>query len=793
MNLKRLLALLLSALLLPIGIFAIPGETQADTADDLWAAITAYEDKQFSDQHISAANAEEKDYAALTDGVIALVENWSGYVPGSLVRNGDFFIWDGTDGIGYGYSPRMRRIERGENATGADPAACSEIVTVSYAAKGGSPSCDDVALIGPYYGQDYSFTDQYKNEAASIAQTLGSTCTVYQSGSATIDNVAHALETCGVVIFDSHGSTDYASGENYTARANTSYLCLTTSAGVTAQDTATVQGPFGSYKHAIVSGSSAFVDGTAIANHLTDDAPNSLVWMAICLGMATDGLFSPLREKGAEVVYGYSQSVTFAGDYAWEDCFWTKMKAGDDVHAAIAYMKDQVGIKDPYTSVYPAYPIVVSSEDDYPGHGNVDKAQSVNSSWTLFPQFAVTAVSSDTSLGTVEVSGSTITAIPNTGCAVVGFEVISGTATVTQNGNGFSKTRFLVRAQSECTIRIDFAMRTPVRATFVTPEGVSCEEIPAYAGDTIAMPNPTGTPTANAQPYAFYGWVEERVSDTDVRPALLRAGDDLVLNEDRTFYALCSYAMQDGAPISPGTYLLLDSEPSDWSGEAVLTYDGQVLLSASSDANLIGTTAAAIKIGSAGITATSDALTNTDDAYVYVIESVGDGRYTIRMKGDAQYLSYMAGSNRLTTVKTISETNGNSYAYWVLGWENGSPVFKNSQMQAATLCYDSVAECFTCKRANRGKPLTVYSICADDLWYTTELRSESVICGDANCDGRVSVADAAHVLRVLIGLGRLSWRGMMNACVCGNKTPSAADAAMILRYVVGLIDTFPIE
>lgn len=793
MNLKRLLALLLSAMmLLSIGLVAVHGETQADTADDLWAAITAYEDARFSEQHISAATADERDYAALTDDVIALVENWNGYVPGSLVRNGDFFCWDGRDGIGYGYSPRMRRIERGENATGADPALCSDIVTVSYAARGGSPAGDDVAVFGPYYGQDDSFTDQYRNEANSIAQTLGSTCTVYQSGSATIDNIAHAMETCGVVIFDSHGTTDYANGENYTARANTSYLCLTTSAGVTSEDTAYVTGPYGQYKHAIVSGSSAYVDGTAIANHMTGDAPNSLLWMAICLGMATDGLFASLHEKGVEVVYGYSQSVTFYGDYAWEDCFWTRMKDGSDVQEAVAYMKGQVGIKDPYTSIYPAYPIVVSSEDAYPGHGNVDKAQTVYSSWTLFPQFAVEAVSNDTSLGTVEVSGSSIIATPSEGCAVVGYEVISGTATVTQNGNGFSKTRLSVRAQSDCMIRIDFAARTKVNATFITPEGTSCEGITAYSGDAIAMPTPVGMPTANAQPYAFFGWAEERVADTDARPNCLRAGEDFVIDEDSTFYALYSYAMQDGATVAPGTYPLLAFEPTDWTGEAVLTYDGQVVLSANSNATSIGTTAAAIAIDSTGVTVAEDALRNVSDAYVYVIEPAGDGYYTIRMKGDNQYLSYMSGSNKLSTAKTISEMGGKSSAYWSLGWENETPVFKNSQMPSASLCYDTGSRCFTCKRNNRGTPLTIYSIPADLLRYTTEVRTVSAVCGDANCDGKVTTADAALVLRAVIGLSRPSWRGMMNAQLSGGDTLSAADAAMILRYVVGLINTLSV-
>ena len=51
------------------------------------------------------------------------------------------------------------------------------------------------------------------------------------------------------------------------------------------------------------------VDGTVIANHMEKPANGGLVWMAICLGMATDGLEGPLMDAGVGVVYGYSQSV----------------------------------------------------------------------------------------------------------------------------------------------------------------------------------------------------------------------------------------------------------------------------------------------------------------------------------------------------------------------------------------------------------------------------------------------------------------------------------------------------
>ena len=68
---------------------------------------------------------------------------------------------------------------------------------------------------------------------------------------------------------------------------------------------------------------------------------------------------------------------------------------------------------------------------------------------------------------------------------------------------------------------------------------------------------------------------------------------------------------------------------------------------------------------------------------------------------------------------------------------------------------------------------------------------KSVLYGDANCDGRVTAADAAFVLRSVVGLSALSEVGRANACVTNAQEPGAADAAVILRYVVGLLDRLP--
>jgi len=58
--------------------------------------------------------------------------------------------------------------------------------------------------------------------------------------------------------------------------------------------------------------------------------------------------------------------------------------------------------------------------------------------------------------------------------------------------------------------------------------------------------------------------------------------------------------------------------------------------------------------------------------------------------------------------------------------------------------------------------------------------------GDADCNGTVSTADAALILRYLAGLADIDEQGRKNANVTNSGTISAADAALVLRYLAGL-------
>ncbi len=715
-----LLALVMTLLLVPTAFAA--GSTEAGA--DIWDQIAAIEANAVKSKGTVDLETRTRAYEGAVDQIAAAVEASADYVPGSLIRNGDVLFWDTVDGQGCGYSPRLRARVAETAIPDADPEAYSGVETVSYATRGGWPGSIDVAVFQPYYGIDSSFTTQYADEGQSIAQATGGTSTTYLTTSATIDSIANAFETCGVVIFDSHGDTDYANGSDYTSQANTSYLLLQSGTGITAADQVTVQGPYSTYKHAYYAGSYGSmkyycVDGTAIANHMTQDSPNGLLWAAICLGMATDGLHAPLRAKGLEVAYGYSQSVTFTGDYKWEEYFWEKMKAGEDVKTAIAYMKQKVGIKDPYTSDYPAYPIVVSSEDAYPGHGNVDKAQEVYSTWTLFAQYEITALSNNTAWGTVSLSGRTITATPATGYYIAGYEVTSGTATVTQSGNTFK-----VQAETDCTVQINFAARTPAQVNFSVPEGVTCGTISGYIDDVITLPSPQGAPLNNAIDFHFLGWTTEPLDgESSEAPTFLSAGETLKLTDpDLTFYALYGY-FTDGEG-AEGQFLKLSAAPEDWAGEYLITYNGSKLLNATlpegSTASYMGTSKAVTAIDDTPIISIDYYLSLVPDELVFVIapDATGayPGSYTVKMKGEDRYLAVTTNSNSLST-KTAA-TDGATH--WRLSVANGSPVMTNVGFPTRTLQFNPTAGVFRGYLAGAYQPITLYSAQEGSLWFTTD-------------------------------------------------------------------------
>ena len=623
------------------------------------SADAVFEQIRLMENEPAKKNATETQ---LADAAAALVCNSADYVPGSLERNGNSFTWWTTGGIRCVYSPRMRQIEK-EMVTPENPIA-DGAYNEPAPTKGGWPSSNQVYLIGPYYGHDSNFSNQYKYEAQSIATAMGDTdgYTLYSGTGATVDKIASAMSNGAVVIFDSHGTTDYESGYDYVTGATSSYLCLTSTSGLTTED----------YDDgALYYSDGICINGATISNHMTTNSPSGILWMAICLGMATDSFCTPLRARGVEVVYGYSQSVTFDGDYLWEATFWDNMIEGKTVAQSVAAMKSEWGewdynqkianyygytsSSDYYATIssarsdYAAFPIVVSDEDSHPGQRKgsfygADSLQTVQSTYTLYSQYSITATSNNTSYGTVSVNGSTITATPKTGYFAQSATVLSGTATVTQNGNTFN-----VKAESDCSIRINFAPKTAVTVSF---SGANVAAQNGYSGDAMTLPTVTAP-----EGYSFLGWMSSPLSgETTEKPAYF---DSFTPTASTTLYALYSY-VDENTGSGTGDYVKVTSALSDWSGEYVIVYepDGYVF-----DSSL--TTLDAVS-NYQPVTITGNTIAAEDgDAYKVTIEAM-DGGYAIKT-ASGSYIGGKSGSNTLVsdssgilnTISLDSEGNAN--------------------------------------------------------------------------------------------------------------------------------------
>ena len=149
--------------------------------------------------------------------------------------------------------------------------------------------------------------------------------------------------------------------------------------------------------------------------------------------------------------------------------------------------------------------------------------------------YEIIAKSNNINYGTVSVSGTTITASPQTGYTYANpaYEVTSGIAKVTQNGNTFTVT-----PSSDCSIQINFEAKPQYTVSFSTgtgnPTQVSITETEGGAGITL----PTGPPPA-CDGWTFTGWAETSVTETTTTPnPLYAAGSSYKPTSNITLYAV---------------------------------------------------------------------------------------------------------------------------------------------------------------------------------------------------------------------------------------------------------------
>ena len=166
------------------------------------------------------------------------------------------------------------------------------------------------------------------------------------------------------------------------------------------------------------------------------------------------------------------------------------------------------------------------------------KGGEVTITWTkkTASAYVITAVSNNDSWGTVSLSGATITAEPKAGYCVstsTPYEVKSGTATVTQNGNAFT-----VDASSDCTIQINFEALPTYSVTWVV-NGETKETKTYTSGDALTLPSYTPTSADCDDVKTFAGWTATEITGvSETKPADLFTTASGTVTSAATYYAV---------------------------------------------------------------------------------------------------------------------------------------------------------------------------------------------------------------------------------------------------------------
>ena len=128
--------------------------------------------------------------------------------------------------------------------------------------------------------------------------------------------------------------------------------------------------------------------------------------------------------------------------------------------------------------------------------------------------FTLTGESNNTSLGTVSVENNVITATPAAGCrisSVTPYEIIAGSATVSQSGNIFTVT-----ATENCTVRINFEEIPTYAVTITAPTGgslvVKNGDDVVTSGDKFVAGTVLSVTATPADDYNFVNWKAVDVS-----------------------------------------------------------------------------------------------------------------------------------------------------------------------------------------------------------------------------------------------------------------------------------------
>ena len=373
--------------------------------------------------------------------------------------------------------------------------------------------------------------------------------------------------------------------------------------------------------------------------------------------------------------------------------------------------------------------------------------------------YTVTAVSNNDAWGTVSVNGKVITAAPAAGHYIAGYSVTSGTATVQQSGN-----TFVVNAESDCTVQINFAAKATTSVIFFE-NGVTAANQMVYTGDSITLPGHT---TAVPEGYTFLGWSESTFEATEEIPDIMASGSAYAVNSDTTLYAIYSFKEEvsggaesyvlvtDGSQLYEGATVVITAKTANYALGTKQNSNNRsgVAITKNSDNTISWTTDVQLLTLGAGTTDGTWSF-QTGSGYLYCASTSSKNYLRTQNTLDAK-ASFTVTVSSDGTSKIVSKTTSSNRNEMRYNANNGSPIFAcYSSGQTAlslyiktvgggSITYYTTGSAPTCAHVNTTAVDGQAATCTENGW------TDGLYCNDCQTyvDGYETVYATGHATAV---------------------------------------------